>query len=145
MPTAAGTAWQALFEAGGLHAGQTVFIHAGLGGVGSFAVQLAKLAGAHVITTTSAGGIALAKSLGADEVINYQAQDLRHLTRKSICCWIRWGVKPRPVPSASCGRAGRCRYRLSTRSGPCSRPRGQGSQGGTQYKWGEAGATGLSC
>jgi NADPH:quinone reductase-like Zn-dependent oxidoreductase len=52
--------------------GQRVLIHAGAGGVGSFAVQFAKLAGLHVIATCSAANAALVKSLGADEVIDYQ-------------------------------------------------------------------------
>jgi NADPH:quinone reductase-like Zn-dependent oxidoreductase len=74
IPTAAGTAWVALFELAGLQAGQTVLIHAGVGGVGSFAVQLAHAAGARVIATASGDGVALAGRLGADQVIDYRAQ-----------------------------------------------------------------------
>ena len=75
VPTAAGTARQALFDAGGLVAGQRVLIHAGAGGVGHFAVQLAKQAGAHVIATASAKNLAWVRNLGADEVIDHQAGD----------------------------------------------------------------------
>ncbi len=75
LPTAAGTAWQALFEYGNLQADQTVLIHAAAGGVGSFAVQLVKLAGARVIATVSEGKYSLVRELGADEVIDYQKTD----------------------------------------------------------------------
>ena len=75
IPTAAGTAWQALFEVAGLKSGQTVLVHAGAGGVGSFAVQLARAAGARVIATASGTGIDIARRLGADLVIDYTAKD----------------------------------------------------------------------
>jgi NADPH:quinone reductase-like Zn-dependent oxidoreductase len=71
LPVAAGTAWTVLFDAARLTPGQRVLIHGGSGGVGTFAVQLAKLAGLHVIATTSATNAALVESLGADEVIDY--------------------------------------------------------------------------
>lgn len=70
------TAWGALFDRGGLQAGQTVLIHAGAGGVGHVAIQLAKLKGAKVITTVNSGQKAdFAKSLGADEAIIYTQND----------------------------------------------------------------------
>lgn len=75
LPTAYGTAWQALLTCGHIAAGQRVLIHAGAGGVGSFAIQLAKQAGAQVITTVSEKNIGVATALGADEVINYHTQD----------------------------------------------------------------------
>jgi NADPH:quinone reductase-like Zn-dependent oxidoreductase len=75
LPTAAGTAWLALFDIGRLRAKQKILIHAASGGVGSFAVQLAKLAGAHVIATASLENHALIGSLGADEVIDYKKDD----------------------------------------------------------------------
>jgi NADPH:quinone reductase-like Zn-dependent oxidoreductase len=71
LPVAAGTAWTVLFDAARLTPGQRVLIHGGSGGVGTFAVQFAKLAGLHVIATTSATNAALVESLGADEVIDY--------------------------------------------------------------------------
>jgi NADPH:quinone reductase-like Zn-dependent oxidoreductase len=74
-PTAAGTAWQTLFEVAGLKAGQTVLIHAGAGGVGSFAIQFARAAGARVISTASGDGVAIVERLGADQVINYMTDD----------------------------------------------------------------------
>ncbi|MGE6494829.1 NADP-dependent oxidoreductase [Cupriavidus metallidurans] len=74
-PAATLTAWQALHEHGELRKGQSVLIHAAAGGVGSAAVQLAKLAGAHVIGTASAGNREYVQSLGAAEVIDYHATD----------------------------------------------------------------------
>lgn len=75
IPTTFGTARQALFEAGRLKRGQRVLIHAAAGGVGSMAIQQAHLAGAYVIGTASGENVALVKSLGADEVIDYRTQD----------------------------------------------------------------------
>lgn len=71
VPAAALTAWQALHEHAGIQAGQKVLIHGGSGGVGSFAIQLARLAGAYVIATSSAKNHDYLRSLGADEVIDY--------------------------------------------------------------------------
>lgn len=71
VPVGALTAWQALFEHGGLKSGQTVLIHGAAGGVGTFAVQFAKHIGAHVITTASARNFDFLRGLGADEVIDY--------------------------------------------------------------------------
>ncbi len=79
LPTAFGTAYQALFETGKLRAGQRVLIHAGAGGVGSMAVQLAHQAGVRVIATASARDVELVKSLGTDEVIDYRTQDFTAL------------------------------------------------------------------
>jgi NADPH2:quinone reductase len=80
------TAWGALFDRGGLQAGQTVLIHAGAGGVGHVAIQLAKLKGAKVITTVNSGQKAdFVKSLGADEAVIYTpngfADEVNELTR----------------------------------------------------------------
>ena len=69
---AASTAWQALFDAADLQAGQKVLIHAASGGVGTFAVQLAKWKGAYVIGTASAKNHHLLQELGADELIDYK-------------------------------------------------------------------------
>ncbi|CAI6062290.1 NADP-dependent oxidoreductase [Cohnella sp. JJ-181] len=65
------TAWKALFTEGELQAGQTVLLHAAAGGVGQFAVQLAKWKGATVIATASTANLDFVKSLGADQVIDY--------------------------------------------------------------------------
>jgi NADPH:quinone reductase-like Zn-dependent oxidoreductase len=75
IPTAAGTAWQALFEAATVSRGQSVLIHAGAGGVGSFAIQFARNAGARVLATASGTGIEIARRLGADTVIDYRSED----------------------------------------------------------------------
>ncbi|EYS85657.1 oxidoreductase [Cupriavidus sp. SK-4] len=75
IPTVALTAWQALFEHGGLRAGQKILIHAAAGGVGSVAVQLAALAGAEVIGTASGANLDYVRSLGAATVIDYGAED----------------------------------------------------------------------
>lgn len=75
VPLAGLTAYQALFDYGKLNAGQKVLIHAGSGGVGTFAIQLAKLQGAYVYTTASKKNHELLKSLGADETIDYHTTD----------------------------------------------------------------------
>jgi len=75
IPLVGLTAWQALVEVGKVKPGQKVFIQAGSGGVGTFAIQLAKHLGAHVATTTSAKNVELVKSLGADVVIDYKTED----------------------------------------------------------------------
>ena len=81
IPLVALTAWQVLVERAKLKTGQKVFIQAGSGGVGTVAIQLAKHLGATVATTTSAANIALVKSLGADTVIDYKAQDFEKALR----------------------------------------------------------------
>lgn len=81
VPLAALTAWQALFDAAKLHAGETVLIHGGAGGVGHFAVQLAKAKGAHVIATASTKNLQLLRELGADQAIDYQTQPFDRLVR----------------------------------------------------------------
>jgi NADPH:quinone reductase-like Zn-dependent oxidoreductase len=74
LPLSALTAWQAMFVHGELVAGQSVLIHAGAGGVGSLAVQLARWRGLRVIATASARDVAFVQSLGADVVIDYRAE-----------------------------------------------------------------------
>ena len=71
VPLAATTAWQALIDAAGLKAGQTVLIHGGSGGVGHFAIQIAKARGAKVIATASTANQDLLKQLGVDQPIDY--------------------------------------------------------------------------
>jgi NADPH:quinone reductase-like Zn-dependent oxidoreductase len=75
IPLVALTAWQALVETAKLKRGQKVLIHAGSGGVGTIAIQLAKHLGAFVATTTSTGNVDWVKALGADVVIDYKKQD----------------------------------------------------------------------
>jgi NADPH:quinone reductase-like Zn-dependent oxidoreductase len=71
IPLAALTAWQSLFNVGGVKAGQKVLIHAAAGGVGSFALQFAKWKEAHVVGTASGRNVQFVRELGADEVIDY--------------------------------------------------------------------------
>ncbi|MCQ1849995.1 NADP-dependent oxidoreductase [Neorhizobium galegae] len=75
IPLVALTAWQVLVERANLRKGQKVLIHAGSGGVGTIAIQLAKHLGAHVATTTSTANVALVKSLGADIAVDYKKDD----------------------------------------------------------------------
>ena len=75
VPLAVLTAWQALVETAQVKKGQKVLIHAGSGGVGTFAIQLAKHLGAFVATTTSTANVEWVKALGADVVIDYKQQD----------------------------------------------------------------------
>jgi 2-desacetyl-2-hydroxyethyl bacteriochlorophyllide A dehydrogenase len=79
VPLAGLTALQALFDHGALKAGEKVLIHAGAGGVGTYAIQLAKNAGAYVITTASPRNHDLLKKLGADEVIDYHTTDFEEV------------------------------------------------------------------
>ncbi len=76
VPMAALTAWQALFDTAHLQAGQTVLITGGAGGVGHYAIQLAKAHGARVLTTTSTRNVEFVHELGADIVIDYTRQPL---------------------------------------------------------------------
>lgn len=75
LPLVALTAWQALVEMGQVQAGHRVLIHAGSGGVGTIAIQLAKHLGAHVATTVSGANAHFVRELGADVVIDYRSQD----------------------------------------------------------------------
>ena len=81
IPLAGLTAWQALIDRANLKKGQKVLIHAGSGGVGTFAIQLAKHLGATVATTTSAANLDLVKSLGADIAIDYKTTDFTKVLR----------------------------------------------------------------
>jgi NADPH:quinone reductase-like Zn-dependent oxidoreductase len=79
VPMVGLTSWQALTERANLEAGQKIFIPAGSGGIGTFAIQLAKYVGARVATTTSAVNTGLVRSLGADEVIDYRSQKFENV------------------------------------------------------------------
>ena len=81
VPMAGLTAWQALFETAHLQAGQTVFISGGSGGVGHYAIQLAKWKGARVITTTSTRNVEFVRNLGADVIIDYTRQALTEVVK----------------------------------------------------------------
>lgn len=77
LPLVALTAWQVLVERANVQKGQKVLIHAGSGGVGTIAIQLAKHLGAYVATTTSTANVDLVKSLGADVVVDYKKEDFK--------------------------------------------------------------------
>ena len=81
IPLVGLTAWQALIERANLKKGQKVLIHAGSGGVGTFAIQLAKYLGAIVATTTSTANVDWVKRLGADVVIDYKRDDFETILR----------------------------------------------------------------
>jgi NADPH:quinone reductase-like Zn-dependent oxidoreductase len=81
VPLAAETAWQALFDTAKLGAGQAVLIHGGSGGVGSFAIQIAKARGAKVFATASTSNQELLKQLGADVAIDYTKQKFEDIAK----------------------------------------------------------------
>ena len=81
IPLVGLTAWQALIERAHLQKGQKVLIHAGSGGVGTFAIQLAKHVGATVATTTSTANVDLVRRLGADVVVDYKKDDFEKVLR----------------------------------------------------------------
>jgi alcohol dehydrogenase len=81
IPLVGLTAWQALIERANLQRGQKVLIHAGSGGVGTFAIQLAKHVGAIVATTTSTANLEWVKCLGADVVIDYKRDNFETILR----------------------------------------------------------------
>ena len=81
VPISALTAWQGLFEKAKLEPGQRILIHGGAGGVGSFAVQLARWRGARVIATASTANVDFVRSLGADEVIDYRTTRFEKVVR----------------------------------------------------------------
>lgn len=75
IPVAGGTAWAALVSRANIKVGETVLIHGGGGGVGSFAIQIAKAAGAYVYTTCGSYDFEIVKSIGADKVIDYRQEN----------------------------------------------------------------------
>ena len=81
IPMVGLTAWQALKERAQVKPGQKVFIPAGSGGIGTFAIQLAKHLGAKVGATTSTGNVGLVRELGADEVVDYKQQKFEEVLR----------------------------------------------------------------
>lgn len=82
VPVAGGTAWAALIDRAKLGVGETVLIHGGAGGVGSFAIQIAKAAGAYVYTTCGRYDSEIVKILGADRVIDYRNEDFVDVVMK---------------------------------------------------------------
>jgi NADPH:quinone reductase-like Zn-dependent oxidoreductase len=84
VPLAALAAWQALFDEGGISSGSSVLIHSGAGGVGHFAVQLAKNAGCSIHATAGAANQTFLRELGADVVIDYAKEDFRDVVRRNL-------------------------------------------------------------
>lgn len=91
IPMVGLTSWQVLKERFNLRTGQKIFIPAGSGGIGTFAIQLAKHLGAKVGTTTSTGNIQLLHNLGADEVVDYKKQEFEKVLHDydAVFCTIR--------------------------------------------------------
>ena len=118
IPMVGLTSWQALKERVNLRAGQKVFIPAGSGGIGTFAIQLAKHLGAKVGTTTSTGNVELVRSLGADEVVDYKKQEFENVLRgyDAVLGTVRGDaieksigiLKPRVADRLAGRAAGRC-------------------------------------
>jgi NADPH:quinone reductase-like Zn-dependent oxidoreductase len=88
IPTAAVTSWEGLFDTGGLTAGQSVLINGGAGGMGSFAIQFAKHAGARVAVTCGSHNIDYVRGLGADRPIDYRTEDVS----AAVLDWAPGGV-----------------------------------------------------
>ena len=119
IPLAAMTAWQALFDHGGLESGQTVLIQAASGGVGTFAVQLAHWKGATVYATVSKGRFGIIQELGADRPIDYESERFEEvakdcdvvldllggeIAKRSLACLKPGGILVSTVPRCSRGR-----------------------------------------
>lgn len=98
MPVSALTAWQALFDAAGLSAGQTVLIHAAAGGVGHIAVQLAKWKGTRVIGTASGRNEEFLRKIGVDEFVNYRTTRFERVVQDVD---VVLDIIPRDVDAAS--------------------------------------------
>ena len=88
LPVAALTAWQGLFDRGGLEAGQMAMIHGGSGGLGGFAVQFARWAGARVAATCSTPNVEYLKSLGVERVIDYRKENIA----EAVAAWAPGGL-----------------------------------------------------
>lgn len=88
LPVASLTAWQGLFDRGGLEAGQLAMIHGGSGGLGSFAVQFARWAGARVAATCSTPNVDYLKSLGVERVIDYRTENIAD----AVAAWAPEGL-----------------------------------------------------
>ncbi len=81
IPCAGGTAWECLVVRGKLRPGETVLIHAAAGGVGSYAVQIARAAGARVFATCSPRGAGFVRAIGVDRLIDYTSEDYAEVIR----------------------------------------------------------------
>ena len=118
LPLVALTAWQALVERANVKPGQKVLIHAGSGGVGTIAIQLAKYLGAYVATTTSTANVEWVRGLGADLVIDYRKQDFEQAVRDyDVVLDSLGGREPGEVPAGPASRRPGDRDRRAARPG----------------------------
>ena len=101
VPLVALTAWQALVERANLQPGQKVLVHAGSGGVGASAIQLAKHLGATVTTTTGTSNVEWVRDLGADVVIDYEPRTSRRSRTTTTSSWTPRAETPSPSRSGS--------------------------------------------
>lgn len=103
IPVAAVAAWQSLNYAGPISSGQRILIHGAAGGLGGYAVQFAKQAGAEVFATVAAAGMEYVRSLGADHIIDYQSQPFESLARNIdlVLDYVGGGVLDRSWPVLS--------------------------------------------
>jgi alcohol dehydrogenase len=115
LPLVALTAWQALAGRANVKAGQKVLIHAGSGGVGTIAIQLAKYLGAYVATTTSTANLEWVRGLGADLVVDYASRTSSRLCGTTTSCWTPSAARTWRSPCGSCVPA-------AWRSGSAGRP-----------------------
>ena len=110
LPLVALTAWQALVDTANVQPGHKVLIHAGSGGVGTIAIQLAKHLGAHVAATTGTSNVSWVKDLGADVVVDYRKDDFASVLRDydvvidGLGGRILREILQRPAPRWNCGR-----------------------------------------
>lgn len=88
LPVASLTAWQGLFDRGGVERGQSVLIHGGSGGLGSFAVQFARWKGARVAATCSTANVEYLRELGVERVIDYRKEDVA----EAVAAWAPEGL-----------------------------------------------------
>ncbi len=107
LPLVTLTAWQALVTKAQLQRGEKVLIHAGSGGVGSMAIQIAKHLGAHVATTTGSANVEMVRALGADLVIDYQSEKFEELVKDYDVVFDTLGGETREKSYAVLKRGGR--------------------------------------
>jgi NADPH:quinone reductase-like Zn-dependent oxidoreductase len=106
IPVGAATAWQGIFDNGGLQPGQRILIQGASGGVGLFAVQFARWKGAHVIATTSTANVDFVRSLGAETVIDYTKTSVESVVHDVDVAFDTVGVSTFPASLQAVKRGG---------------------------------------